>query len=139
MNAARALLALLALALAACAPRETAGPAAPSSGITRDLALVLARDAARTIGGTVVTFTPTGSMLPTIDSRSIGVAERLDPAEPLRLGDIVLYPAADALYAHRVIAVAPDGYALTAGDNNPRSDGWHRPALRLVALYYPAR
>jgi len=132
------LLALL-LLLPACAPRESAGPAAPSAGLTKELARICARDIAARIGGVVLEIEPTGSMLPVLDSRTICVAERLAPTDRLQIGDIVIFPRGSTQTIHRVAAVGADGYVITAGDNTRRSDGWQRPTLRLVATIYSSR
>jgi hypothetical protein len=129
----------LALLVAGCAPRETAGPAAPSSGISYELALVCARDMARLIGGEVATFTPTGSMLPVLDSRTVAVIERIAVNDRFAVGDIVTFPSPDGPVCHRVTAVGGDGYVITSGDNNQHGDGWQRPTHRVVAIFYTLR
>lgn len=125
--------------IAGCSPREAGGPPAPSAGITKDLALVFARDIAGQIQGQVSTFTPTGSMLPVIDSRSVAVLEKIDPADRLAVGDIVTFPRGGTVFCHRVTAVGADGYVITSGDNNQQSDGWQRPTHRVVAIFYTLR
>lgn len=72
---------------------------------------------------------PTGSMAPTIDSRSVLLLERLKPGETLVRNDIAIYsrPGADVAAAcHRATDVRPDGIRF-AGDNNHTSDGWIPP------------
>lgn len=121
-------------------PIEQRRPA-PSAGISYDLALVLARSAAADIGGTVVQFTATGSMLPTLDSRAVGVAEELGAAVRVSIGDIVVFDRAGTWVTHRVVDVAADGSAFISGDN-VRSDGWvprSQIRYRLVALFYSLR
>jgi len=129
------------LSLTGCAPRESAGPAAPSAGITRELALAFARDTAFTVGGQVVTFTPTGSMLPWLDSRSVAVFESLSANEKVYVGDIVGFYYAGTLISHRVVAVdKKTGLVTTKGTGNFKADaGWHRPTHRLVAVFYTMR
>lgn len=118
---------------------EVGGPAAPSSSLTRDAARSLAHTAAFSIDGVLVTFTPTGSMLPLIDSRTVGVAERLTASDVLRVGDVVAFQRGPLLVAHRVEVARADGWVITGGTNTSRSDGWVRPDYRIVALFYPEK
>lgn len=136
----RAALALLALALAGCAPREQAGPPAPSSSLTYAEAQNLARLASLGLGGaTVGGFAGSGSMLPHLDSRSVAVWEPVTPATRLHPGDIVSFEHAGRAVAHAVVLVEGDR-VRTRGLNNPASDsGWQRPTRRLVALVYASR
>lgn len=131
---------LLALAMAGCGPRENAGPAAPSAAITKTLSETLARNTATIIGGTVFTLTPTGSMLPLVDSRSTVVVESIMPDERIYVGDIVIVKINNNNICHRVVEVDKNGLVATKGTGNMNVDpGWHRPIYRVVAIFYSMR
>jgi len=133
----------LAFITAGCSkqPLESAGPPAPSSGVSPDFARMEANRFAALIGGRVMRFSDTGSMLPYIDSRSVAVGERIDArSTTLHKGDIVAFEhPAFGYVCHRVTEVGKDGYVLTSGDNTSRGDGWQRPVYRLVSIYYTVR
>jgi hypothetical protein len=125
-------------ALSGCAPRESVGPAAPSSSLSYDTALGYARMFARFTGTEVGTLAPSGSMLPLIGSNAVVL---LEPVTRPAVGDIVTFQRDGRSIIHRVTAVDPtSGMVRTRGDNNDASDyGWQQPRQRVVAIIYASR
>lgn len=112
--------ACLALWLSGCASRPEAK--APTSDLSRDNAMNLARLTAAAIGGQVFTIAPTGSMKPTLDETSIVAIEPSEFAN-LRRGDLVVYMSLQgAPILHRLHRQAPGGNWFVLGDNNPAVD-----------------
>lgn len=89
-----------------------------------DLAKIWARNDAenRAIGGAQ----PTGSMLPTLDSKSVLLLERIGQNTVLRVGDVI---GTKQGIMHRLVRV-DGGYLILRGDNNQADD---RPIQRKDA------
>lgn len=71
-------------------------------------------------------FTDTDSMIPVLDSNSLGIG--FIPASPdeINLGDIISFRQSDKLIVHRVIEKGTDEngvYFITKGDNSNINDG----------------
>jgi len=122
-------------------PPEERNPA-PSSSITLTQAQ---GDAAFWILGrpnrSYSLVAPTGSMLPTLDSRSVLLLETVT-ATDLRPNDLAIYTRDDGrAIVHRVKAIHPHGI-LFDGDNNKASDGWIDPTRithRVAGILYTRR
>ena len=68
--------------------------------------------------------TPTASMLPYLDSKTVLLLERVKPETKVHVNDIVVFDRGDAPnVCHRVLIVRGRDYFIS-GDNNSRSDGW---------------
>ncbi len=144
------LFAMVAAALAGCTNvpsgmsyREMANPA-PTSYMSRKEAVEVARSWAarkpeqRSWSG----LKNTGSMLPVLDSNSVLLLEKVNPAD-LRVNNIAVWArdnivGPDTKICHRVRKLEPDA-VLFEGDNNQRSDGWvifDRILWRVAGVLY---
>ncbi len=86
----------------------------------------------------------TGSMSPTIPTRSLVVVDRGEPV----LGEVITYWHDGALVTHRFVAVTTNGSLVTRGDANDTADAWpvhpedvvgtvvaHAPEVGYAAVY----
>jgi signal peptidase I len=74
---------------------------------------------------TLSTYTPTGSMKPSLDQGANGI--RIKPTSPdqVSVGDIITFRYQGQLIVHRVIEKETDNqeiYFITKGDNSPSAD-----------------
>ena len=80
----------------------------------------------------------TGSMVPTIDSKSVIILEKYEGQE-LFLNDIVLFDRIDTNNVlHRINAIKGDSLYIK-GDGNKSADGWfgkNRVSYRLIGILY---
>jgi hypothetical protein len=87
------------------------------------------------------TVKPTGSMVPTLDSRCLLLLEKVAASDLLK-NDIALYSVEDGgSTCHRVLEVRADG-VFFSGDSNHRSDGWiapHRILWRVASIIFTRR
>jgi hypothetical protein len=105
-------------------PKEDVNPA-PSSSVTKEQAKALGfwwviGDPNNRITGDV---TPTASMIPYVDSRSILFLEKYT-GQKLYVGDIVMFDRGDAKNVLHRIKDIKDGHVYMSGDNNMYPDGW---------------
>ena len=135
-----------AVLLSGCGRSEDLRPA-PSSSVAKDFAAIdaaswMLRDANNRSFTTVM---PTGSMVPTLDSRSVLLLERVSGPE-LKVGDIAIYAGTGArkpMVVHRVTAIGASA-TLFAGDNNDpqKPDGWiahDRIRWRVAGILFTKR
>lgn len=114
---------------------------APSSRLTTAEALTLAQIYAVNSSRSYSTVAPTGSMVPTFDSRSVLLLEKI--RELPAVGDIVVAdegPGRENV-GHRVTA-AQDDSVILSGDANHTSDGWvriDRLKWRVAGILYTRR
>ena len=126
-------------------PRELDNPAG-SSGYSRlEVRAEASTWAARSPSRSWVEVAATGSMVPTIDSGSILLLEKVTGTD-LRVGDIAIYQSADgkSTICHRVRDVSKSGAVLFTGDNNRGTspDGWidsRRILWRVAGILYTKR
>jgi hypothetical protein len=70
------------------------------------------------------TITPTGSMLPVLDSSSIIITERVNTNTILNKNDLVVFDRGDIpRVLHRIVDMKNNHYYIS-GDNNSGPDGW---------------
>lgn len=96
---------------------------APTSGISRGVATVVASRLSSLVNGTkVFTVAPTGSMRPLFDDNSVLLVEPA-PFGSLQIGDIVVYHHAvlDILIVHRILEKRSGGF-WAKGDHNSGMD-----------------
>lgn len=130
---------ILCLFIFGCAPKdkEYYNPA-PSSSLNRSDAEFLAYFiVSRNDKLAIIDITPTGSMLPIMDSSSIVIGEKYQ-GQPLKMNDIVIYNSDNMLIIHRIKEVSEDSVFIV-GDNNKYSDGWiskKKIKYRAVMLIY---
>lgn len=122
-------------------PVELQNPA-PSSSYTKARAWGDAlRWSVAAPGRTYGYMSPTGSMAPLLDSRSIALYEPYT-GQPLYPGDAIVFDRGDSSNVlHRIDEVQGD-YLRISGINNRRSDGWFHKSkvkLRLVGVLYTSR
>jgi hypothetical protein len=148
MKTVRAVVAIWTLFSSGCALRpvgnEKYNPA-PSSHVamervTADAAFwaLLASERDRTYGS----ITPTSSMTPLLDSRSIALLEAYRPDDPIFVGDVICFNRGDAPNVqHRVEGVTKT-HVYVSGWNNPRADGWFPKTTikyKLAGVLYSRR
>lgn len=105
-------------------PREDRSPAG-SSALTKADAALLAGIYGSLYRGTWANVAATGSMAPSIDSRSVLLLEPYT-GQKINAGDIVCFDRGDAPnVCHRVIEVKGAAFYVS-GDNNKWPDGWHQ-------------
>lgn len=134
--------AIILLLVVGCSKRQE--PVAPSSSYTRaeverDAQIWAIRHPERRFGG----VTPTGSMLPFMDERSVALYEEYRQGAPLHRGDGIYFerdgPGTRPIlhFVNEVTAT----HVITSGSNS-RYDGWQpRAAItyRLVGVLYSTR
>lgn len=74
-------------------------------------------------------YVQTGSMEPTIKTKAIILAKRLDDKSQLEVDDIILYQVYDEIgnvitITHRIYNIKEDGRIITKGDNNRVADSY---------------
>lgn len=100
---------------------STPEPVAAGSSLPRGDALAFAQQTARSVGGSVFTVAPTGSMKPTLDENSVVSVEAVT-FTALRRGDIVVYRnKAGVPVIHRLNTATAGGWVVL-GDNNADPD-----------------
>jgi uncharacterized protein YceK len=105
---------------------------APSSSIDQAEAWSMGHSWSLSASGRACVFPKdTGSMVPTLDSHTMLLLERVT-ARDLRPHDIALYSKAadgtgDETICHRVLKVNSDGFVYFCGDSTYYVDGWVAP------------
>lgn len=132
----------LCLFLTACGRGKEVENPAPSSSLTKDEALNLARffvlgDPTRR---SISLVSPTGSMLPVLASNHVMLLERATGHE-LAIGDIaIIERETGKTFVHRVTDKGESsGGVFMAGDNSKTPDGWFfssRVRWRVVGVIY---
>lgn len=121
-------------------PLEDRTPAGSSSMSKLDAAAI-AGDYVRLYGGTLGNVSPTGSMAPVLDSRSLLLLEPYH-GQQLHVGDIVVYDRGDQPnVVHRIVEIRGDAFYVS-GDNNQWPDGWFKLSAikyRVAGVLYTAR
>ncbi|MEM1535967.1 MAG: hypothetical protein QXQ82_02175 [Candidatus Pacearchaeota archaeon] len=75
---------------------------------------------------TIVSYTDTNSMDPTMDKEANGIEVKPSSPEEIHVGDIISFKKGNEIVSHRVIKIGKDEkgwYCETKGDNTVFSDG----------------
>lgn len=139
------LLLLLMAFLVGCTPKENATtedirerktPSATSSFTSDELFKAIEQWVREDIENRrITTAKTTGSMLPTIDSRSLIVVERVTENTILYTGDIV---GTKQQILHRIHSIAGNSYVLSGDSNDFLDNPVHRRDIewRVVSIFY---
>jgi hypothetical protein len=85
----------------------------------------------------IASFTPTGSMLPTLSSRNLAIQMKPENESDVRVGDIVAYQREDYIVVHRVVDITENGnitYYQVKGDNNREYDPFWIPFDKIIGI-----
>ncbi len=95
--------------------------------IATGLGLVLAAFCVVVALGTNHSYVTTPSMYPTIPP---GSEIFVQPEPSYHVGDVIEFPANGLVWAHRLVAIKPDGSYVTKGDNPENAPDVFVPAIR---------
>ena len=112
----------------------------PKSNLSINQSLKLARQIQLLTNNTeIIRISDTKSMIPTLDSNTLVIIEKITIFESLQVGDIITYkvdnkdsPFFDELILHRIYSIDPESKTLfTKGDNNDLCD----PEVKYSQIY----